>query len=176
MTDQNQKPDYSFIMNQPGFDQTPKKSSKKPLIFIGFGVVTLLVIVGIVAVVGKKSTNIQEASNAQRLALNTATTYMSNLAGKRYGEAYDLVELADKNDAVSKDEFTKTVAPLLAEIYDFSTCKSIGNVQISGGYQTTLECNYANSSLTESFVFESATVGDDYKIVAITNPDREQQA
>lgn len=174
MQDENQKPDYSFIMNQPGFEPTPPKRRPKGIMFVVAGVA----LVGVLAVVGilaQRSTNVKQVATPEQLAQQTVSQYLNNLGSAKYAEAYDMVTPADSSKVVPRETFVSTLGPLLGNMYDYSTCKITSTKTAGSKFIINVLCNYKDSPLQENLAVTTATNSQNtVKIVEVTNTDREQ--
>lgn len=174
MHDENQKPDYSFIMNQPGFEPTQPKRRPKGLMFVVI-IVALLGVVTVVGILAKRSTNVKQVATSEQAAQQVASKYFANLAQAKYEDAHAMVTPTDPEKVLSKEAFVKTVGPLLNNMFDFSTCKITKTIEAGSAYITSVRCNYKGSVLQETMAVTTNTDNGTIRIVQVQNIDREKQ-
>lgn len=175
MQDENQKPDYSFIMNQPGFEPPKPKRRPKGLMFVII-IVALLGVIAVVGILAKRSTNVKQVvTNDQQSAQQAASRYFSNLSGAKYEDAYDMLEPEDKSQALPREVFVDTVGPMLGNMYDYSTCKATKSIAAGKKYIINVLCNYKDSPLQETLAVTTTVSANTVKIVRVQNIDREPQ-
>lgn len=92
MPEENTKPDYSFIMNQPGPELSKPKRTKKPFIVLAVAVVVLGALTVTALLVGKKSTNVQQTAVGQ----NEAKQFFDYLANNNIAAALALYNDDDR--------------------------------------------------------------------------------
>lgn len=174
MQDENQKPDYSFIMNQPGFEPTPPKRRPKGLMFVVI-IVALLGVITIVGLFARRSTNVKQVATSEQAAQQVASTYFANLAQAKYADAHAMVSPTDPEKVLSEEVFVNTIGPLLNDTFDFSTCKITKTIEAGSAHITSVRCNYKGSVLQETMAVTTNTSNGTVKIVQVQNTDREKQ-
>jgi hypothetical protein len=95
MTEQNNKPNFDFIMNQPGSELETPKRSKKPVAILIAAVVFLGVLTAIGLVLARRSTNVQQIKNTGR---EESSQFLLLLADGKTEEAYNMYEQNSRPD------------------------------------------------------------------------------
>lgn len=114
MTPDTSKPDYSFIMDQPGPNLEAPKRSKKPLIFIG-GMITIFVVLIGIALISKKSTNVQQSV----AGLNETKTLFGYMASNNVDGAYNSFQ---PQASLDKTWFTDNFFTPYNQRFDMQSC------------------------------------------------------
>jgi hypothetical protein len=136
MTEDNQKPDYSFIMNQPGPELAKSKRSKKPFILLAVAVVVLGSFTAAALLVGKKSTNVQQVATGR----NEGTQFLNYIANNDTSGALQMYSEADRPD---QESFNKNIIDGYGKRVDFKSCtfqENLGNVNNGGQNILVFRC------------------------------------
>lgn len=173
MNPQNQKqnpekPDYSFIMNQPGHEVSQKKLSKKLIAIVGL--VGLLVIVIILGAITASNRNVQQQA-AQTAATtvnkNDATAVIRDFLAKTeqgdYDAAYSRVDAQDTNP-FTKDVFINEAVPLLKTL-DLKSCVLAQEVKTDSTSELVFGCSAKDSDKIFNLEFLVVNTGQGVKIV-----------
>lgn len=123
MQEDNKKPNFDFIMSQPGAQLEKPKRSKKPLMVIGGAVMFLFILTAVALLTVKKSTNVQQAGTPQASSLFLAVSNSS---------ADDAFNLFETQASLDKDWFTENFLKPYNERFDMKSC-----VQQADKYKTT---------------------------------------
>lgn len=172
---QNTNSNYDFILSQPGpGPEAPKKSSKRKLIIVAGGV-TVLVLV-LVGFLGRVTQNVAPNTGTAEQATGTVQQYLTAMGAAQYEQAFNVTSIASSEVAPNKAEFIATTGPFLNSVYAFSDCKLMGTIQAEQQYQTVADCPYRTGEKSEKFLFVTSQVNGTTKVVAVTNPNREDQS
>jgi len=125
-------PDFGFIVNQP--DLEPPKKRPTVLIFVGIGVVALLLGVAVLASVLSKTSKQESNVAQQQAATKAAQQYFSDISGGKPANAYDLLS-ADLQKNATKEQFTEYSNTVLNARFDLTKCTVVSPAQTAN--QTT---------------------------------------
>lgn len=125
-------PDFGFIVNQP--DLEPKKKRPTVLLFVGIGVVALLLGVAVLASVLSKTSKQESNVAQQQAATKTAQQYFSDISSGQAANAYDLLTV-DLQKNATKTEFTEFSTKVLNVRFDLTKCTVVSPAQTAN--QTT---------------------------------------
>ncbi len=149
MTEENQKPDYSFIMNQPGPELGTPKRSKKPFLLLGAVVLVLGVVTVVGLVVGRKATNVKQQvlSTGQQ----ESAQFLEQLADGKTEESYNMYE---QNNRPDKEYYT-IFATQYPKRINMKTCTLRSDVsQVNADTSVFIyRCNYFSKPATSYIDF-----------------------
>ncbi|MEI7683366.1 MAG: hypothetical protein WCJ24_03670 [Candidatus Saccharibacteria bacterium] len=160
---QSEKPDYSFILNQPGFE--PKKR-KKPTVLLILAVAGVVVLVGTALVLSVFAhVSSQNGAKTQQDAANKPVQdYFALIVNGKSDEAYNLFTPAVQN-RVTKTDFVQFSSGALNTSFDLSKCISKSNPQVTNQTaQITYTCPTRDNKRKADFIMGLVIDGNIYKI------------
>jgi hypothetical protein len=144
MHQDNTKPDFNFIMDQPGGELPPAKKSKLPLavgIAAAILIVLVLAMVLIPRVVPKKSVNYT----------GTVQTHLDLINSGKYDESREM--LANK-DMVTRENYLLIWRDFLPKNYDLKKCKLDSMNHGTDTVDVYVACPKLESTETAKFRYE----------------------
>lgn len=170
---QNNQPDYGFIVNQPGVPP-PKKGLPKPLIVLG-GVLVLGAVLLLAVVIFVPKNNVSQVAQVpagQSEATRVTQNYISAIGQNSIDEAYGMLSSSAKEQA--NPAFFAELAPDIFSNIDTASCAQNGTPQEEKDSTTVVmicktKVGEANAELVFNVVAENqATKINSYEILATT--------
>lgn len=162
---QSPAPDFGFIVNQP--DLEPKKKRPTVLLFVGIGVVALLLGVAVLSSVLSKSSkqpNQSTIAAQQAAAQKSAQQYFTDITGGQTANAYALFS-ADLQKNFTSEQFSQFTTNTLSVSFDLPKCAAKSQPQISGQTAAvTYTCPTKDGKYMADFNLGLVTDGEGYKI------------
>lgn len=159
MTEENQKPNFDFIMNQPGPD--PATSTRKGrgglffAIIAGAGVLIVLAVA--LTFIKMKAVNVKPVND-------NITQYLQYLEQDNTEKAALLVNTNPKVDAT----VFKVLARTFRETYKLKDCAISNTTYKNPTFSSTVSCPYAKKTGNATLTIESAMVSNQPKITKVS--------
>lgn len=158
MTEENQKPNFDFIMNQPGPEPAdPSRKGRKGLFFAVIAGVGILIALGVIlAFVSMKPVNVKPVND-------NITQYLRYL---EQGDAESAAKLVKTNPEVPAVIF-KIVANTFKSTYKISECSLSTTTYKAPIFTSKVVCPYAKKTGTATLTIESTMFENQPKITKV---------
>lgn len=161
---QNNQPDYGFIVNQPNM-QAPKKGLPKPMIALGVVLVFgLIAVIAVVLFVPKNNvTKIDQTAASQSEATETAKAYLSSMGQNNVDDAYGLLSASAKEEVSAA--FFAQLAPQIFNNIDTASCQPSGSPKEEQDFTSvSIVCKTKAGDANAEIVFDMVSENQTTKI------------